>query len=354
MSRILISYRLRSLRAWVRTIVVRSFSIAGTVALVGLLLLLPVALLTALVADQQTKIAGELPYTTVSGDNPDNRVLAITVKGEIDGEPADPANPVPGVAYGYDIAAQLAKAAKDDSVKAVVLVVDSPGGTIYGARAIAEAVDKYRADTKRPIITQVAGAADSGAYWVAASTDAIWSDYGTDIGSIGVISGPFHYYDKVTSVNDPVDGQVTAGTISSYNITAGAGKDEGDPYRQLTPAERANVQKGVDNDYAAFVNFVAGRRKLAAPVIRTQIGAYSYDPVTALGLKLIDNIAGRNATFDEAARRAGLKLDDYEVVTVPPSGSATPTPGAGTSIGPGAAACRALRLAIKPGLICSK
>jgi len=325
-------------RSVARLIVRRSVMIAGTTWLVLALLALPVAGFALFGGPLKSQISDTLDYTTVRGDDSSsNRILALSVKGDIDGEPADAANPDPGVAYGYTIADQLEKAAGDDGIKAVVLVVDSPGGTIYGARAIADAVDSYREKTKRPVITEVAGAADSGAYWAAASTDAIIADYGTDIGSIGVISGPFRTYTGVTSLNDPVDGQVTAANISSFNITAGAGKDEGDPYRKLTPEEQANIQRGVDNDYAAFVSFVATRRHIAADTIRGKIGAYSYDPTTALSLKLIDKIGGRDAAFGEAAMRAGIKGDDYQVVE-PAEASATASPSA--PAGQSAAACR--------------
>jgi protease-4 len=343
-------------------VVVRSLSIAGTVVGVFMLLVIPVTLViwgvVQLASQQQSQSSQELSYTSLFGNSSsNNKVLAVRVKGEIDSEPADASTADPTMAYGYNIAHQLEEAAGDDSVKAVVLVIDSPGGTVYGARAIADAVASYRSKTHRPVVAQVAGEADSGAYWVAASADTIWADYGTDVGSIGVISGPFRYYQNVTSLNDPQDGQVVAGNISSYNITAGAGKDEGDPYRQLTQAEKANIQAGVNNDYAAFVNFVSGRRHIDSAVIRDKIGAYSYDPTTALGLKLIDHIAGRVPTFDEAARRAGLASSDYEAVQATDDGSgdwasASPSPDGTTSAGAAAQCQIAQRWAIAPGRGC--
>ncbi len=337
------------IRRITRLIVRRSVVIAGTAWLAVILLVLPAIGVGLVVQSLQTQITGGGAYTTVRGDEYSlNRILAIPVKGQIDGEPADANNPDSGIAYGYAVADELAKAADDNSVKAVVLVIDSPGGTIYGARAIADGVEAYRKKTKHPVVTQVAGAADSGAYWAAVSTDEIVADYGTDVGSIGVISGPFRNYSDVTSVTDPVDGQVVAGSISSLNITAGAGKDEGDPFRKLTPEEQANIQLGVNNDYAAFVNYVAARRHISAETIRGKIGAYSYDPTTALTLKLIDKIGGRDVAFAEAASRAKLKADDYQVVA-PSGGGAGASPSPGTS----ASACHLKgRLAAAASLGC--
>jgi protease-4 len=337
-------------------VAVCSLSIAGTVVGVMLLLALPLALVVvgvgALVSRGQDQTAQSQSYNTLFGkSSSENKILALRVKGQIDNEPADPTAPDATLAYGYNIADQLGQAAEDDSIKAVVLVIDSPGGTMYGARAISDAVAAYKAKTHRPVIAQVAGLADSGAYWVAVSADAIWADYGTDIGSIGVISGPFRYYDKVTSLNDSQDGQVVAGNITSYNITAGTAKDEGDPYRQLTAAEKSNLQLGVNNDYAAFVDFVASRRHIEASVIREKIGAYSYDPTTALTLKLIDKIAGRMATFDEAARRAGLGNGDYQAVELASDSSGDTSSGASassdSSLTGASARCQVQRLAVK-------
>ena len=302
----------------------------------------------------QGQTIGVASYTPYTGDqSSSNEILAIPVKGEIAGEPADPSTPDPTLAYGYTIADEVATASKDDSVKAIVLIIDSPGGAIYGARAIADAVAKYRSQTKRPVVAEVAGEADSGAYWVAASTDAIWADYGTDIGSIGVISGPYRNYANVTSITDPTDGQVVAGAITSLNITAGAGKSEGDPYRELTPQEQANIQDGVNNDYEVFANYVASRRHIDLATVTDKIGAYSYDPTSALSLKLIDKIAGRSETFDEAAHRAGLKLSDYKVVTIAPATSASsPSPNASPANAASAECGVAMRMAIAPGKGC--
>src|SRR5882724_7095264 len=101
-----------------RLIVRRSVVIAGTTWLVLALLALPIAGFALLGGPLKTQISDTLDYTTIRGDDGNsNRILALAVKGDIDGEPADAANPDPSVAYGYLIADQLAKAAKDDDIK---------------------------------------------------------------------------------------------------------------------------------------------------------------------------------------------------------------------------------------------
>lgn len=242
-----------------------------------------------------------------------NKLLSIKVTGTIIGDSDDTA----GVGYseqvtsGYDVKDQLYKAVKDDAIKGVVLEINSPGGTIYGAHAIADGVAYYREKTHNPVYTYVQGMAASGAYWSAVSTDKIVADYGSTVGSIGVIVGPFKYYDKVLSDES---GVVTQNGIEDVTISAGKSKDYGNPYRRLTQDEINNLQTSVNNDYSLFTKYVSDRRKIPEDTIKNQIGALGYDNKTAQSLKLIDQSGSRQDTYDQLAKAAHLNTDDYEVV----------------------------------------
>lgn len=217
--------------------------------------------------------------------------------------------------YGYDVKDQLYAAADDDLIQGVILEIDSPGGTIYGAHAIADGVKYYRDKTHKPVYAHIEGTGASGAYWAAASADKIFADYGSATGSIGVIMGPFEYYDKVLGTDGGLlgGGVVTQNGIQSIYLTAGTGKDIGNPYRKLTDAEIAALQKTVNNEYDGFVSFVSSRRNIPEPTIRGQIGAMIYDPKSAQELTLIDTIGSRQDAYDALANVAKHK-DDYTII----------------------------------------
>ncbi len=259
-----------------------------------------------------------LSLTPVYGEGY-QQLLSIKVTGVIYGDSDDQASPLGGLGftdtYGYEVKKKLYDAAKDDNIQGVVLEISSPGGTIYGSRAIADGVKHYRDKTKQPVYAFVSGVAASGGYWAATSADKIMADYGSDVGSIGVIMGPFKYYDKVISESGGLfdGGVVTQNGIETVNLSAGKFKDLGSPYRRLTKEETDILQRQINNDYDEFVSYVAERRKIDAGTIKGVIGAMGYDNKTAQAYKLIDQTASREATYEALADKAGIK-DDYQVV----------------------------------------
>jgi len=221
-----------------------------------------------------------------------------------------------GQTFGYSVKDQLYRAADNKDIKGVILEVDSPGGTIYGAHAITDGVKYYREKTKNPVYAVISGTGASGAYWAATSADKIFIDYGSGVGSIGVIMGPFEYYDKVTAVDGGIlgGGVVTQNGIQSLTITAGKSKDLGNPYRKLTDVEIAALQKTVNNEYDGFVSYVSGRRDIPEATIREQIGAMEYDPKSAVELKLVDAIGSRHDAYNALAEAGKIKKDDFSIV----------------------------------------
>lgn len=263
-----------------------------------------------------------LEYKTVSGVDSDEKLLSIRVSGMILGEKDEMPNPFDffgsGVTYGYDVKQELIDAATDDSIKGVILEINSPGGTIYGSHAIADGVSYYKKKTNKPVIVFISGLGASGAYWAAVSADAIYADYGSTIGSIGVIFGPFQYFDKVVSQDGGVlvGGVVTQNGIDTTYFTAGKSKDIGNPYRQLTQEEIASMQASVNNEYVDFVSYVSTRRKISQQELKERIGAMIYENKRAQALRLIDGTKNKQGAYRELAGRAGIKGDSYKVVTI--------------------------------------
>lgn len=249
--------------------------------------------------------------------NAQTTFLSIPVQGVILGDGGS--SPLDifsgGATYGYQIKDRLREAAKDSNLAGVILEVDSPGGTIYGAQAIADGVAYYRKIAKKPVYAHVAGMAASGGYWAAISADKVLADFGASIGSIGVISGPFTYYNQPTATDGGLlgGGVVTQKGIEETYITAGVGKDMGNPFRRLTEDELRVLQAGVNNEYANFTKFVAARRGISEADVTSKVGAYLYDNKQAEDLKLIDGSMSRDDAYAALADAAKVK-GDYRVV----------------------------------------
>ncbi|HYD35725.1 MAG TPA: S49 family peptidase [Vitreimonas sp.] len=270
--------------------------------------------------DSSDVVENELAYHSGDRDS-SNKILSIPINGLILGD-KDELEGLGGlfsdlgVSYGYEIKEQLYEAAENDDIKGVILEINSPGGTIYGSQAISDGVKYYRDQTKKPVISFINGLAASGGYWAAAAGDSIVADYGTSIGSIGVITGPFKYYNGVTSENAGIlgGGVVTQQGIETFYITAGEHKDLGNPYRKMSETEVRNLQQAVNNEYEGFVTHVASHRKIEANHIKNTIKALIYDPSSALQLKLIDQVANRETAYEHVAKGAHLPEGRYQVV----------------------------------------
>lgn len=213
--------------------------------------------------------------------------------------------------FGYEIKDELMKAATKETVKGVVFFINSPGGTIVGARAIADGVSYYREMTGKPVYAYVEDMAASGAYWAAASADKIYAEKGSLTGSIGVIFGPFEYYDKLVTLG----GVGTANGISINYITGGKYKDLGNPTRKITTEELAILQKGIDSEYKGFTEYVSQRRSIPVDTITNDIKALVYGAEEARSYGLVDEIGNREDVLKALSTAAGVG-DDYKLVKI--------------------------------------
>jgi protease-4 len=202
----------------------------------------------------------------------------------------------------------LDEAAADDSVKAVVLRVDSPGGSAVASEIILDATRRVKA--KKPLIVSMGDVAGSGGYYVACAADTIYADAGTITGSIGVVGGKFAtrgLFDKV-GVN-----------FKSYS--RGKNAQLLNTERPFTEAERAKMQAWMDEIYGVFKGHVTAIRgaRLKKPIDELA-GGRVYTGRQALELGLVDRIGTLHDAVKEVAGAAKLG-DDYEVRTLPKSRS---------------------------------
>jgi protease-4 len=185
----------------------------------------------------------------------------------------------------------LHRYARNATVKAIVIRINSPGGAIAPSQEIYSAIRRLRSQGK-PVIASLDSVAASGGFYIASACDPIVSNRGSITGSIGVILQWFEMRDLVRWAK-----------MKPETITSGALKDAGSPYREMTEAERAYFQSIVAQLHQQFVRDVAeGRKNKMKPeeVARIADGRI-FTGEQALELKLVDQIG----TIDDAVRAAG-------------------------------------------------
>jgi protease-4 len=257
----------------------------------------------------------------VGNINSSNKVLLVHINGVIMNQ--RPENDfgffASDVTYGYEVQEKLIEAAKDSDIKAVIISVNSPGGTVTGSNAISEGIEYFKEQTGKPVIGFGSGLVASGGYWSIAGTDKVIIDAGSIVGSIGVISAQLTVYNDVIAEGSLLGETVTTrGGIQKFYITAGKGKDLGDPYRKPTVQEIKLLQDQADNIYDDFVAHVLQYRKeLTSEKIRNELGAYVYDTEQAIAFKLADEEGTRQDAIAAALAAASLNESDYQLVEFP-------------------------------------
>ena len=194
-----------------------------------------------------------------------------------------------------DLIDQLEKARKNKSVKAIVLRINSPGGSPAASEEVYKELMRIRAD-KKPIYTSMADVAASGGYYIAAASDKIYADDSTLTGSIGVI----------WDVAD-MSGLFKKIGYSPQVVKSGKFKDIGSSNRPLTPEERTLLQGIVMDTYEQFVKAVATGRKLPVSEVKKIADGRIFTGSQARHVKLVDDIGGIQDTINAAAKAGGIK-----------------------------------------------
>ncbi len=222
------------------------------------------------------------------------KVAVIRVAGVIAGE--DVFGLFGGsVASSRRIVSQLDRAEHDDAVKAVILEMDTPGGSVVASDEIYEKIQTLRQKGKL-LVTLMTETAASGGYYVAAGTDHIVADPTTVTGSIGVIVA----LPNIQELSHKIG-------IRTIVFKSGAFKDLGSPNRPITPQEAAIFQGLVDEAYQRFVRIVAsGRRMDRAKVLRLADGRI-YTGQQAQRLGLVDSLGHFPEAVDVVKKRTGLR-----------------------------------------------
>jgi protease IV len=193
------------------------------------------------------------------------------------------------------IVPQLKKFADDDSVKAIILHVNSPGGGVAASEEIYREVKRIRDEKKKRIVASIETVGASGAYYVSSATNKIYADKGSIVGSIGVIAEWVNYGDLMRWAK-----------LEPITMKAGEFKDTGSPTREMTPAERAYMQSLIDNMHTQFIQAVADGRHAKEADIRAIADGKVWTGEQAASLKLVDQIADFEGAVKDTARAVNI------------------------------------------------
>ena len=236
----------------------------------------------------------------------EDAIAVIYVDGPIMlGAPTASALGAVSAAYSEPIRRALDAAADDDSVKAVVLRVNSPGGSATASEVILNATNRVAAN--KPFVVSMGDVAGSGGYYVACGSDYIFADPMTMTGSIGVVGG------KVVTTN-----MWNKVGINFHATARGNNADILSSSNAFSDSQREQMTAWMDEVYGTFKQHVVDARgDLLAKPIDELAGGRVYTGAQALELGLVDEMGGLDNALAHVAERAGI--DDYDVRVMPES-----------------------------------
>ena len=232
-----------------------------------------------------------------------NKIAVVYAEGQIvDGKSRE------GLIGGSSLAARLARVRTDDQVKAVVLRVNSPGGSALASEVIWHEVEQIR--QLKPVIVSMGNMAASGGYYISCPADVILASPVTLTGSIGVfglmLNGEKGLRDKLGITVDVAKTNPSADMDMAVFGAVGV--------RPMNQAERDFMQNSVEQVYSAFVGHVAEGRNMTAGQVDSVGGGRVWSGESALRIGLIDGFGGLRDAVALAADRAGV-ADDFRIVS---------------------------------------
>lgn len=192
---------------------------------------------------------------------------------------------------------ELDKASEDEKVKAVVLRINSPGGTVTTCDIINHEIRNFKKKTGKVVVAELMDVAASGGYYIAVASDRIAAHPTSITGSIGVVA----YMVNASGLMEKIG-------IANETIKSGDKKDIGSPLRPMTPEERDILQGIINNLYNRFLDAVAeGRKAIPRDELKKIADGRIYTAEQALGLKLIDRIGYLDDAIEIAKNEVGIK-----------------------------------------------
>ena len=226
-----------------------------------------------------------------------NKIAVIYASGSIDASVSDD-----GI-KSEDLSRTIREARRDSSVKAIVLRINSPGGSAYGSDVIWREV-KLAAETK-PVIASMGDVAASGGYYIACAADTIMADRTTITGSIGI-------FGMIPNVQKLMTDKLG---ITQDVVTTNEHSDMISVTRPMSAFERDLMQQTIEDGYNTFISKVADGRKMAKTTVDEIGQGRVWAAPNAKEIKLIDAYGGLTNAIALAKKMA--KLDNYRIVNLP-------------------------------------
>ena len=252
--------------------------------------------------------AGSVP--SLPGRKAKPTIAVVTLAGPIvSGRGGRTLSPLGTSSAGGDtIAAALREAGADDDVSAVVLRVDSPGGSVTGSETIWREVVRLR-DAGKPIVASMGAVAASGGYYVSMAADAIVANAGTLTGSIGVVTGKLVARDLKERLGIGSDSVRTNRNADAWSVNA-----------PFTDEQHAHVEAEADLFYTDFVQRVADGRGMTVEAVDAVARGRVWTGADALDRGLVDELGGLRTAIDRAKVLAGFDADaEVKLVGLPGS-----------------------------------
>jgi len=224
-----------------------------------------------------------------------NHIALITASGPI--EIGDQPN---GKIGSESMSRLIKQAKKDDSIKAVVIRIDSPGGGAFASEAIRQDIIALK-ELGKPVVISMGSVAASGGYWIAMGATEIWSTPTTITGSIGVFGIVPTFEETLQSIGVRSDGVDTT-TLSNIYQTL----------RPMSDHAKQVIQSGVDYTYSKFLSIVAEARNTSVKKVGLIAQGRVWTGEKALELGLVDKLGGLNEAISAAANI--VELDNYELI----------------------------------------
>lgn len=194
----------------------------------------------------------------------------------------------------------IREAREDDSVKALLVRIDSPGGSAFASELIRRELELTRKAGK-PVVASMSSTAASGGYWIAAGADEIWAHPVTLTGSIGIFAMMPELVEPLERLGITVDGVSTGPLAGAF-----------DPRLPLDDSAAKAMQTGIEHGYQRFLKTVGDARKMTTAEVDLIARGRVWTGEAALKLGLVDGLGGLDAAIKATATRAGLS--DYDLV----------------------------------------
>lgn len=232
----------------------------------------------------------------------DSRIGLVVIDGPIvDGES------VSGAAGGETVARMISRVRRDDHMAALVLRVNSPGGSVFASERIRREVALLR-ESGKPVIVSMAGVAASGGYWIAMNANRIWAQPATVTGSIGVFGIVPTFGGSLEKVGVHTDGLGTTSLAGAFRLT-----------KPLSPEARQILQSGVEHTYNRFIREIAEARDMGIDAVDRVAQGRVWSGADAVRIGLVDELGGLHEAVAAAADAAGLRSGDYALEPVRPA-----------------------------------